>query len=252
VNSTNATDVSGCENCLVEIKLLGVLRMLGRNWCSDDIAEATGMGESTGRNSFVLFNENFVAAFYDDYIYRPVGDKLKNMMAVYKKMGLAGCIGTTDCVHVKWDRCPVELTNLCKGKEGYPMLSYSVTVDHSGRILGVMGSNYGTRNDKTIVHRDAYITDVHDGIEKKDLEYELYVDGVLTIQKGVYYLCDGGYHNWGCMMNPMKHTSLREQRLWSEWVESTRKDVEYLRLDWYCRIKKRSILCFLLVVYYTI
>lgn len=63
-------------------------------------------------------------------------------------------------------------------------LSYSVTVDHSGRILSVMGSNYGTRNDKTIVHRDAYITDIHDGIENKDLEYKLYVDGVLTIQRG--------------------------------------------------------------------
>jgi hypothetical protein len=28
------------------------------------------------------------------------------------------------------------------------------------------------------------------------------------------------------MINPMKHTSDRQQRLWSEWLESTRKDVE--------------------------
>jgi hypothetical protein len=34
------------------------------------------------------------------------------------------CIGSTDCIHVKWDRCPVELTNLCKGKEGYPIMSH--------------------------------------------------------------------------------------------------------------------------------
>jgi Plant transposon protein len=28
------------------------------------------------------------------------------------------------------------------------------------------------------------------------------------------------------MMNPMKHTSSRDERLWSEWIESLRKDVE--------------------------
>ena len=44
--------------------------------------------------------------------------------------------------------------------------------------------------------------------------------------KGVYYICDGGYHKWTCMINPMKHTSVRSDRLWSEWLESTKKDVE--------------------------
>jgi hypothetical protein len=59
-----------------------------------------------------------------------------------------------------------------------------------------------------------------------DVEYELYIDGLLTVQKGVWLLCDGGYHKWVSMINPMKHTSERQQRLWSEWMESTRKDVE--------------------------
>jgi Plant transposon protein len=34
------------------------------------------------------------------------------------------------------------------------------------------------------------------------------------------------YHKWTCMMNPLKHTSAGSDRLWSKWVESTRKDVE--------------------------
>ena len=89
-----------------------------------------------------------------------------------------------------------------------------------------MRSNWGTRNDKTIVRVDTYITDVHTGKVNSDIEYEVFIDGALTRMKGVYYLCDGGYHKWNCMMNPMKHTSSRNERLWSEWVESTRKDVE--------------------------
>jgi hypothetical protein len=85
------------------------------------------------------------------YIGRPTGDDMTKMMRVYEKMGLPGCIGSTDCVHLQWDRCPLSLTNLCKGKEGYPTLSYSCTVDHHRKILGVPRSNWGTRDDKTIV-----------------------------------------------------------------------------------------------------
>lgn len=185
-----------------------------------------GMSESTVRLAFNTFTENFVNVYYGDYISRPTGAKLDSMMAVFIKMGLPGCIGSTDCVHIKWDRCPADWRHYCKGKEGYPTLVYSVTVDHNRRILGISGSNFGSYNDKTLVRYDTYITDVHDGTVHSDVEYDLYIDGVLTKQKGVYYLCDGGYHKWSCMINPMKHTTQREERLWSEWVESTRKDVE--------------------------
>lgn len=141
-------------------------------------------------------------------------------------MGLPGCIGSTDCVHLKWDRCPVGLAQLCSGKEGYPTLAYSCTVDHHHRILASTSSYWGAKNDKTIVRGDTYITDVREKKVHADVEYSVYVNGVLKPVKGVYYICDGGYHKWTCMMNPMKHTAIRSDRLWSEWLESTRKDVE--------------------------
>jgi hypothetical protein len=225
-NARMKYDFCGRSICPIAIKVLGILRILGRNWCCDDVAEASGMGESTVRLNFHTFISNFVERYYDDYIHRPSGQKLANMMKVYEKMGLPGCIGSTDCVHVKWDRCPLSLTNLCKGKEGYPTLSYSCTVDHHRKILGVTRSNWGTRNDKTIVRVDTYITDVHKGKVNSEIDYNVLVDGGFKKMRGVYYLCDGGYHKWTCMMNPMKHTSSRDERLWSEWVESTRKDVE--------------------------
>ena len=131
------------------------------------------MGESTVRRGFLDFCNNFVENYYDKYIYRPTGEKLAKMMKIYSRMGLPGCIGSTDCVHLKWYRCPVGLTNLCKGKEGFPSLSYSCTVDHHRRILGVTRSNYGTRNDKTIVRLDTYITDVHYKRVNQDVERQI-------------------------------------------------------------------------------
>ena len=59
-----------------------------------------------------------------------------------------------------------------------------------------------------------------------DTHFDIFVNGFIKSVTGVYYLCDGGYHKRTCMMNPLKHISTRSDRLWSEWVESTRKDVE--------------------------
>ena len=96
-NSLLRFDCCGSTICPYAIKLLGVLRILGRNWCCDDVAEATGMGETTVRRAFLDFCGNFVDNYYDTYIHRPEGEKLKRMMDVYARMGLPGCIGSTDC-----------------------------------------------------------------------------------------------------------------------------------------------------------
>lgn len=46
-HSNKESDLTGRMICPVEIKLLSVLRILGRNWNFYDIAEATMMGETT-------------------------------------------------------------------------------------------------------------------------------------------------------------------------------------------------------------
>ena len=39
-------------------------------------------------------------------------------------------------------------------------------------------------------------------------------------------MVDNGYHKWACLIPPHKFPSTRDDVLWSEWVESVRKDVE--------------------------
>ena len=69
LKSNDMVDLCNKDICPVTIKLLGVLRMLGRNWICDDIAEATGMVESTVRRAFKSFCDDFVDCFCDQYIY---------------------------------------------------------------------------------------------------------------------------------------------------------------------------------------
>lgn len=135
----------------VELKIFGVLRILGRGWCMDDVSECTGISEETIRGSFHTFNKIFREKHYEEYGYIPQGDDLRQTMQIYDSMGLTGCIGSMDGVHIIWDKCPVALTSLCKGKEKVTTLVYNATVNHHDRIQACTKSLRGAKNDKTRV-----------------------------------------------------------------------------------------------------
>jgi hypothetical protein len=217
-----ARDRCDQETIPVELRVLGVLRILGRGAVFDDIAELSGMSESSALRSFKMFCMNFSRTYYHEYVQVPSGERLKSVLTVYARLGLPGCIGSTDCVHVKLDKCPVSL------KHAFPTLSFSVTVDLSRRILASTGSQLGARNDKTICRFDTFLTGVRDGkLPTTPIEYKLYkADGTFDLCRQAWLLCDGGYHKWITMICPIGLTCDRQERLWSEWVESVRKDVE--------------------------
>ena len=44
---------------------------------------------------------------------------------------------------------------------------------------------------------------------------------------GAYMICDGGYHDWACLVPPFKHQEHgSDPERWSQQVELVRKDVE--------------------------
>ena len=57
-------------------------------------------------------------------------EEIKHVEGLYNILGLPGCIGSIDCVHIPWEKCPASLHSSCKGKEGYPMLAFEVVVSH--------------------------------------------------------------------------------------------------------------------------
>ena len=111
-------DGSLCGHIPMEFKLLIGLRILGRGNCADDMAELSGAGESTVNWIFKAFVRGFAAAFREDFIYLAEGDELERVLEVYKRLGFPGACGSMDCTHVKWNRCPVNLSNACRNSCG--------------------------------------------------------------------------------------------------------------------------------------
>ena len=241
---SDAPDCSGRRGAPLELKILGVLRVLGRGYCFDGIEELCFISAEVIRVFFHKFTRLFSVKLFLIYCNAPLSeDEIERTMKIYRRLGLPGCIGSVDCVHIRWERCPVGERSQHKGKEGFPTLSYEVTVDHSKKIIAVTEGHPGSRNDKTIVKFDGFVSSIHDRSLYGDISFKLLSDNdqkitVESEEMGAYLISDGGYPKWRTLQCPLKHTVRSKHALWSKWVDSVRKDVEcvfgILKGRWRC------------------
>lgn len=168
-------DCTGTEGVPLELKILGALRMSAKGCSFDAIAELSGMSISTMHTFYHVFWDRFVSNFRDSWIFYPV-DKIAaaDNLAVYAKLGFPGAIGSVDCTHIYWGRCPAFFQNAYSGKEKKATIAYEVTVNHSGRCLHISPGHPGSRNDKTIVKTDKLVMDLKDKKILQDVEYLIF------------------------------------------------------------------------------
>jgi hypothetical protein len=145
----------------------------------------------------------------------------------YEQVGLPGCMGSVDVVHVKWLNCPLRDYNRAKGKESYPSLAFECISDYDRRICGVYGPQFGLRNDKHIVKNDDNVL-----IVAKDWSFVQWQhfddDGKNCKETGAYLICDNGYLQWPTLLCPFmrSETNGPYESCYSANLESVRKDVE--------------------------
>ena len=222
-------DRAGRNRVDSRILLLGCFRALAKGTTFDGIEELTDVSVSHIHSFFVKFIAWFYSHYHTTWIVFPATtEQVVHVESRYAGLGLPGCLGSVDCVHVGWDMCPGGFNSDCIGKEGYPTLAFQVIVSHSRRILAVTQSFFGTWNDKTIVKFDDKVKQLRVLPFYTNYYWQLLQsNGDLMVQKGLYLICDGGYHQWQTLIPPYKHQiEGTAQYGWSKHVESLRKDVE--------------------------
>lgn len=174
-----------------EMKLMCVLRMLGRRTLADDIAEMTDIGETTANILFKKVLVNMAERVYSLVVKVPSGEYLGKILKVSAALGLPGMIGSMDCTHLRWTQCPAKWTVMCKGKEAYPTLSFQAIVSHDRMIWHVSNWNFGRNNDITVTRCDTVPNQVRRGLFK-DVEFTMMdSDSVSRICRGKHddHLC---------------------------------------------------------------
>ena len=77
-------------------------------------------------------------------------DKLRYVVGLYMRIGLPGCVGSVDCVHLVYDKYPSGYLSQCKFKEKHTTLTFQVVVFHTKRILALSQIFAGATNNKSI------------------------------------------------------------------------------------------------------
>ena len=168
-------DASGRRRIPTELKVLGVLRILGRATCFDGIEELSSISVPTMQGFFHQFTSKVRSELYDLHVHMPkTKEEMSEAEAPYAVLGFPGAFFSMDVVHVAWCMCPEYLNHLTKGKEGFPTIAYNVCSDHQGRALSVCPGAYGATNDKTIVKFDTAIDEVRTRSFFTEYEYEVH------------------------------------------------------------------------------
>lgn len=168
-------DCRGIEGVPLELKILGALRMMAKGCSFDAIAELSGMSISTMQPFFHFFLNKFCEVYREAWIkYPKTPEEAADNLEVYRRLGFPGAVGSVDCTHVLWERCPAQFQSTYTGKEKKATVAYEVTVNHSRRILYIFNGHPGSRNDKTIVKTDTFVQELKDRKILKDVEFQLF------------------------------------------------------------------------------
>jgi hypothetical protein len=213
----------------LELKVLGALYVLGTGASQYQVSVQTHLSEEVHRVFFLLWLSR-MSSISTEYIYMPkTEEQFEFVVGEYSARGLPGCVGSVDCVHVGWDKCPSMYHNMYTGKEGFPSIAYEVICTSRKFIQSVSVGHPGTRNDKHIVRTDNSVMELLEGngwLQSKAWK-STGPNGKQVQFFGVYLICDGGYHRWPCLISPVKKGEIGSPVMkWSAKLESVRKDIE--------------------------
>ena len=223
-------DAIGRKSAPLSLLLLSALRYLGRGWTFDDLYEVTGISDEVQRVFFHIFIDYGSTELYKKHV---MDCMYKNVhTSDYTRLGFNGAVASMDGVHITTERCEASKRNLhLAHKSSLTSRAYNVSCNHRKQILNSTRGAPCTFNDKSLFLRDEFAMDVKTGNKFGDNKFKLYrydeSNEIITQEfQGAYLIVDNGYFEWSCMVAPIKNTNSRKQIWFSEYLESTRKDIE--------------------------
>lgn len=132
-------------------KVAAALRTLATGASADDLAEFYEMGESTLLKTLQHFCDAVVEEFEPEYLRAPTEQELKEMLEFNARRGFPGMVGSLDCMHWEWDKCPKAWQGQFKGKEGASSVILEAVTDYRLRFWHFFFGCPGTFNDINVL-----------------------------------------------------------------------------------------------------
>ena len=113
-------------------KCTAAIRYLGYGVTFDATDEYLAMSERTARESVEHFCDGVIEVFGREYLRKPTRRDIENLYEAHdRRWGLPGMIGSLDCTHWNWERCPTAHKGMyTRGDIGEPSFILEAVASH--------------------------------------------------------------------------------------------------------------------------
>ncbi|KAL6847238.1 hypothetical protein ACP4OV_023091 [Aristida adscensionis] len=120
---TYRTDCSGRVGLSPLQKCTAAMRMLAYGTPADALDEYLKIGKSTVLECLDKFARGVIEVFGGEYLRRHTREDLERILEVNESRGFPGMLGSIDCMHWHWDKCPLSWRGqFTRGDYGVPTI----------------------------------------------------------------------------------------------------------------------------------
>ena len=204
------------------LRITAALRMLAYGVPADSLDEYLQMSKDSVLLSTKKFCEAVIDKFGEEYLRAPTEEDLQRIMRINAGRGFPGCIGSIDCQHWEWGKCPISWAGQFKGKGKKPTIVLEAIADGELWIWHCFFGVPGSLNDLNVLDHSNTIEEIIEG--KYPPKVKFVVNG--TVYTLPYYLADGIYPSWALFMKTIAEGSTPQEKLFASAQEAVRKDIE--------------------------
>jgi hypothetical protein len=221
------------------VKVTAVFRQFAYGSSSDELDEQYQISSTVLDEAKLFFCDVVIAKFEDTYMPRISQSLARHVIQKHEKIGWPGLLGSLDCSHWDWIRCPKSMHGEFKqGGDKHPSIVYECVADCNLRILHISFAAPGSNNDLNVLDCSDFMYNIVAGHTLAEFR----IDGVSYHQP--YVLVDGIYPEWSCFMKPLGAPLTEADKNYTKRQEARRKDVERafgcLQIKWNI-LKKPSL-----------
>ena len=134
-------------------KSSAALRMLSYGASADFLDDYVRMGESTIIECLKHFVKVVVEVFSEQYLRAPNAEDTARLMAINHARGWPGMLGSIDCMHRKWDKCPAAWRGAYTGHKDGPTMILEAVASQDLWIWHAFFGLPGSLNDVNVLRR---------------------------------------------------------------------------------------------------
>ncbi|XP_026447009.1 uncharacterized protein LOC113347540 [Papaver somniferum] len=134
-------------------KVTAAIRMLAYGCAADAIDEYLRIGETTVLEATRRFCKTIVVLYGKEYLRSPTAGDVELLLKENKDRGFPGMLGSVDCMHWKWDRCPSAESGVYTAYKGSESIVLEAVVSHDLWFWHAFFGMPGSCNDINVMNR---------------------------------------------------------------------------------------------------